>query len=138
MRDRILELREQGKTYNEIVEIVGCSKSTVSYHCGQEQKVKTLTRQRDRRNKIVAYIHGIKLNASCMDCKEFYPYYVFDFDHRPNEIKKFNISVDAKHHTLEIVKQEIAKCDIVCSNCHRVRTWERLIKTGDSLPDELF
>lgn len=46
MRKEILKLREQGKTYNEIVSILGCSKSTVSYHCGENQKEKTLERNK--------------------------------------------------------------------------------------------
>lgn len=33
MKDDILKLREQGLTYNEIVNKLGCSKSTVSYYC---------------------------------------------------------------------------------------------------------
>jgi 5-methylcytosine-specific restriction endonuclease McrA len=39
-RDKILELRAHGKTYNEISAILGCSKSTVCYHCGKGQKDK--------------------------------------------------------------------------------------------------
>ena len=33
MKDKILELRKKGLSYNEIVEELGCSKSTISYHC---------------------------------------------------------------------------------------------------------
>ena len=39
-RDEILRLREEGKTYNEIKEITGASKGTISYHCGEGQKEK--------------------------------------------------------------------------------------------------
>lgn len=48
-KERILELRQQGKTYNEIVEIVGCTKSLVCYYCGDNQKAKTRHRQRAMR-----------------------------------------------------------------------------------------
>ena len=41
---KILELRNQGKTYNEIASILGCAKSTVSYWCGNNQKQKTRER----------------------------------------------------------------------------------------------
>lgn len=44
MKEKILELRKEGKTYNQIVEILGCSKSTVSYHCGLGQKEKSRKR----------------------------------------------------------------------------------------------
>jgi len=33
-KERILELRSEGKTYKEIKEELGCSISTISYHCG--------------------------------------------------------------------------------------------------------
>lgn len=49
MKEQILELRAQGKTYNEIVEILGCSKGTVSYHCGEGQKEKSTKRRRKSR-----------------------------------------------------------------------------------------
>ena len=33
MKEKILKLREEGKSYNEIKKILGCSKGTISYHC---------------------------------------------------------------------------------------------------------
>ncbi len=53
MKEEILKLRNQGKSYNEIVRILGCSKGTVSYYCGDEQKQKTDTRRRKRRENIL-------------------------------------------------------------------------------------
>ena len=41
---KILELRNQGKTYKEIASILGCAKSTVAYWCGNNQKQKTRER----------------------------------------------------------------------------------------------
>ncbi|MHA1952022.1 MAG: helix-turn-helix domain-containing protein [Candidatus Thorarchaeota archaeon] len=46
MKEEILRLREEGKSYNQICEIVGCSKSTVSYHCGEGQKEKSKIRSK--------------------------------------------------------------------------------------------
>lgn len=65
-------------------------------------------------------------NKPCQDCKIKYPYYVMDFDHRPDEIKNFNLADIARlQPRLEIIVEEINKCDIVCSNCHRIRTHSR-------------
>lgn len=52
MKERILQLRKEGKTYNEIREIVGCSKGTISYHCGEGQREKY--RKRLRKNRKTA------------------------------------------------------------------------------------
>lgn len=47
MKEKILKLRKEGKTYDEIKEILKCSKGTISYHCGENQKEKA----RIRKNK---------------------------------------------------------------------------------------
>ena len=63
------------------------------------------------------------------DCGQRYPHYVMDFDHRTGEKKFFNISVAGGQTRLswERIAEEIAKCDVVCANCHRIRTHERRI-----------
>lgn len=53
MKDQILKLREEGKSYREIQEILGCSKGTVAYHCGEGQKEKNSDRMRKRRKDTV-------------------------------------------------------------------------------------
>lgn len=60
----------------------------------------------------------------CMDCKGSFEAVCMDFDHRPDEVKLFNISsnITARMDRLLV---EVAKCDIVCSNCHRIRTRDR-------------
>ena len=38
MKEQILKLRGEGKTYNEIRKLLNCSKSTISYHCSVDGK----------------------------------------------------------------------------------------------------
>jgi len=62
--------------------------------------------------------------GGCQDCGKTYHPYVMDFDHRPGEQKRFEISEGgSRTHTLLFA--ELAKCDLVCANCHRLRTWQR-------------
>lgn len=63
----------------------------------------------------------------CTDCGIQYPFYVMDFDHREGEIKEFALN-QVDRMTMKAIKEEIAKCDVVCSNCHRERTFQRLSK----------
>ena len=50
---------------------------------------------------------------------------MLDFDHI-NDDKKFNISEYRRHTSgFNKVKEEISKCEIVCANCHRIRTAKR-------------
>ena len=65
-------------------------------------------------------------SVPCMDCALTFPYYVMDFDHRPDEVKLFNIAEYARlKPSMAQLEAEIAKCDVICSNCHRIRTYER-------------
>jgi hypothetical protein len=130
MKDKILELRAQGKTYLEIKAELTCSLSTISYYCNPEQKEKTVQRTRDKRSKNIKFVQEFKQNAGCKDCGEMYPYYVLHFDHLGD--KKFNVSM-MMNRTLDEIKAEIAKCDVVCANCHAYRSYGRAVKTGDSI-----
>lgn len=58
----------------------------------------------------------------CMDCGGVFPSCAMDFDHRGD--KHFAVS-QAPSKAWSKVLAEIAKCDIVCSNCHRIRTFNR-------------
>jgi predicted HNH restriction endonuclease len=51
-----------------------------------------------------------------------------DFDHRPGETKAFEISQMLGKVSMETLEAEIAKCDIVCANCHRIRTHRRKLE----------
>ncbi len=64
----------------------------------------------------------------CVDCGCKYPHYVMDFDHRSGVPKIDNIShlVNQNFLTYEQILEEVKKCDLVCANCHRVRTFTRL------------
>ena len=65
-------------------------------------------------------------NKPCMDCGGKFPLECMDFDHVPSRgQKKFNIGWSSNRETLESLKLEILKCDVICSNCHRTRTKKR-------------
>lgn len=55
MKQDILRLREEGKSYNEIVKLLGCCKSTVCYHCGPGQRIKTNNRVKKCKKKMHPY-----------------------------------------------------------------------------------
>ncbi|MCI0558295.1 MAG: hypothetical protein MN733_07345 [Nitrososphaera sp.] len=61
----------------------------------------------------------------CQDCGNSYPPYVMDFDHRPGTEKKFSLGMDAYNMSHKQIVEEVLKCDVVCANCHRVRTHGR-------------
>ena len=100
---------------------------------------KKLTRSHYRNNKrqyldrnVRSYMKRRELvrqikSRACADCSIQYPFYVMDFDHREGEIKKYELNrVDRM--TTRALLREIEKCDVVCANCHRIRTYKRRMK----------
>jgi hypothetical protein len=59
----------------------------------------------------------------CADCLGIFPPCAMDFDH-VRGIKLFDVSKGVSKTWLVLV-EELAKCELVCSNCHRVRTSKR-------------
>jgi hypothetical protein len=71
-----------------------------------------------------------------MDCSQAFHPFVMDFDHRPGVEKLFAVSAMlSRSISEEAVLAEIAKCDLVCANCHRLRTLARLEKTRLPVPE---
>jgi hypothetical protein len=79
-----------------------------------------------------AFIRQHKIdNPTCADCKQDHPYWRLDFDHRSD--KTANLSSDrVRYWGMVRIAAEIAKCDLVCANCHRDRTFKHLRTAVDS------
>ena len=67
-----------------------------------------------------AYVREILEKASCMDCG-YKNWTALQFDHREPSLKSFEMS-KMSGRSFGAVKAEVAKCDIVCANCHLIRT----------------
>lgn len=127
-KDEIIRLRSEGMTYNQISTTLGCSKGTIAWHLSDGVKLNYTTRRRKYRDNITKMIREHKEGIGCIDCGEKYPYFMLDLDHVTGS-KSFNIS-QFRNHTIdpELIKAEIDKCEVVCANCHRMRTHQRSLK----------
>lgn len=135
LSEKIVTLHAEGMSYRNIQAELGCSKGTIAYYLGAGQRDKTRQRQRDRRGKLKQHIQKIKQEAPCTDCGENYPYWIMEFDHTGDN-KTFNISgAGIKLVSMEELIAEIAKCEVVCANCHRNRTHARGYKNGSNAMD---
>jgi len=64
----------------------------------------------------------------CMDCKNRFPVCAMQYDHVRGE-KSDNVStMVAEGREWSVIETEIAKCELVCANCHAIRTMERRVK----------
>jgi len=73
---------------------------------------------------LAQYLRDLKTKTPCVDCGINYPYYVMDFDH-VRGVKQANVMELVSTLSKKRIDLEIAKCEIVCSNCHRIRTHMR-------------
>ena len=64
-------------------------------------------------------------NVPCADCSKRYPSCVMDFDHRDPNAKRATVTRMIGRAGTARILDEVAKCDIVCANCHRARTYDR-------------
>jgi hypothetical protein len=91
-------------------------------------------RPNPQRRKVRDFVTQSKIKiGECCDCGfpcdgDTHP--LFDFDHLPTHQKLFTVSRAAQYvgsrpwsQTVQIIQAEIAKCELVCSNCHRIRTF---------------
>ena len=120
MKDEILALRKQGKTYKEICDKLKCSKSLISYYINPQGKSKNSKRQQKNR------IHKRKnlkdlAGGGCSKCNYSKCYAALQFHHTDPSKKKFDIT-DAIWNRIKVtekeLKKEISKCILLCANCH--------------------
>lgn len=81
-------------------------------------------KKKRKRRRIAEFIQE-KKNTECFDCGvNYYPLGLMSFDHKERSSKLFNIS-DGPARTWKQVREEIAKCDVVCRGCHDKREKSR-------------
>lgn len=89
-------------------------------HCKVCEKTKPKSeatkRWRARAKKTLIEEYGGK----CMDCGFIGPSVCYDFDHRDPSEKSYALS--QYKGGIDGLRIEAEKCDLVCANCHRIRT----------------
>lgn len=91
----------------------------------KNHKADYIQRQYDRRARFYVIIYEAK-NRPCGDCRHEFPLICMDFDHILGE-KKFDIADVHLIPSEKALREELLKCEVVCSNCHRIRTSKRLL-----------
>lgn len=101
----------------------------------RKNRKKTIDRVQAGKRRIDAEVRAAK-SKPCMDCGVSYPWYVMDFDHRDPSLKSFTLSMWKRSAMgARAVRREIEKCDVVCSNCHRERTYQaKLARSSTAEP----
>ena len=96
------------------------------YNQEHYKKNKRLYVARNKRShcRLATFLDSLK-GSPCFDCKNRFIPCVMDFDHRPGEKKLSGVSQMSRLGSKKLILKEVAKCDLVCANCHRIRTCKR-------------
>ena len=79
---------------------------------------------RHKRQENKLYIDALK-DKPCADCGQRFPPVCMDFDHVRGE-KQLSVAYLTRTVVSKAaIEKEISKCELVCSNCHRLRTQVR-------------
>lgn len=113
------EFHKRGNGYQSWCKLCKKSDSHIRYYDNIEYEI-------DRRNRTkaerMAWYNSLK-DYPCTDCRVRYPPYVMQWDHIQD--KAYNISQMVFTRSKEAILNEIAKCELVCANCHCERTHSR-------------
>ena len=82
-------------------------------------------RNKKREEEKVAYVRKVK-EVSCVDCDIQYPYFVMDLHHLNPYDKIHVVARLVKLGNWKKLIDEVNKCIVLCSNCHRIRTHEEI------------
>lgn len=81
---------------------------------------------KDKRVALLARMIDKLKAVACADCDYLFPPVCMDFDHLPGAGKLAGISKMVRTGWPEAkILLEVKKCEVVCSNCHRLRTMKR-------------
>lgn len=86
-----------------------------------EGREKLLTIQRRFTERLAQWLRAYKLEHGCTDCGYIGHHAALEFDHVMTG-KSLNVG---ECRSYAKAKREISLCEVVCANCHRIRTWER-------------
>jgi hypothetical protein len=81
------------------------------------------------REAYIAWLDSLKDGKPCADCGQTYPPYVMEWHHIPGATKTL-VLADTRRaaHSKARILAELEKCELVCANCHRERTFGKPMK----------
>jgi len=96
--------------------------SSTHYH---KNKQEYYARNKAKKKLLQEYVNNTKKGKPCKDCGGMFPACVMDYDHIGEKIRSVS-SMTVRGTNIKKIDEEIAKCELVCANCHRVRTYDRI------------
>lgn len=102
-----------------------CRRAYDRRYYAERGKDARLARARAWREERRGWMAALKEGRACADCGGTFPAFVMHWDHLPGHVKIAEISGMVANRRREVVIEELAKCELVCANCHVMRTVKR-------------
>ena len=109
-----------GKRFNRYSYNIKTGHCTAKYQC---RKTSNAITKRNNKKKL-EYMKRYKLFVGCAFCGYKKHYAALEFDHINPDTKLGTLSQVYKGWGMKKLKDEIRKCQVLCANCHRVKTME--------------
>jgi hypothetical protein len=110
--------RCKGEKLLEHFDIIGTGLLAICKPCRRERNREHYL---NRRADIKEWLYDYLSQNNCVDCNESDPMRL-EFDHRGDKTFELGKSLVGKSKDIEDIKAEVAKCDVRCANCHKVKT----------------
>jgi hypothetical protein len=127
--DRLWKQRAKASMSEEQLAAASAAKSEYNREWyllnNHKHKARVNAAKRLGRARLKKILRRLRTLYRCMDCKQRHPWYVMEFDHVPGRGEKLPRNVLAIVTTRKALAEELAKCDLVCANCHKIRTFTR-------------
>ena len=108
--------------------------TNVAYYA--KNRDREIRRVRDRQDATVRFLRQLR-ERPCVDCGGVFEPHQMDFDHRDPRTKSFKVTTGrAMLMSTDRLLAEVGKCDVVCANCHRIRSWKAQLERLEALPPE--
>ena len=90
----------------------------------QRNKVGRIAKIYERKGRLWEFYNQLKANSECAHCGEKHPA-TLQFHHRDPQEKEFNLGKAVSDgYSIERIKKEVAKCTVLCANCHAKEHYE--------------
>lgn len=89
----------------------------------QDNKQYYLDRNRKRREMISEWLREYKATLRCSKCGQNHPA-TLQFHHTDPTQKEYGVATfSARCCSIATIQKEIAKCVVLCANCHAIEHW---------------
>ncbi|MEO8972072.1 MAG: hypothetical protein ABI406_10805 [Ktedonobacteraceae bacterium] len=106
-----------------------------SWH--QRNRASRIAKIYERKERLWEVYNQLKATSKCTHCGEDHPA-TLQFHHRDPQKKEFNLAKAVSDgYSIERIKKEVAKCTVLCANCHAKLHYEWARKSKKPLQESL-